>query len=209
MSYCQSSLSLSVNCFKYPNMAAPAFMSDYDFVSFAVFCWFSLFVDVEAGVCWWCEQEQLLYWMPWTGREQPSGKPLSLTDSTVRVDHNLSKIIKAKRTIDSAVFSPYTGMKAWTSSGLVIHQTVWPRPPVATLTWAPAIMLLHSLSSQTNCRLSSHWKVCSDCKFDPCLCLCLSLCISVSVSLSLLVLSVPICVCSIARTGCYATILEY
>ena len=37
MSYCQSALSLSVNCFKYPNMAAPAFMSDYDFVLFAVF----------------------------------------------------------------------------------------------------------------------------------------------------------------------------
>ena len=98
MSYCQSALSLSVNCFKYPNITEPAFMSDYDFVLFLVFLLvFSLCIDIETGECWWCEREQLLYWMPWIGREQPFGKPLSLTDSTVRVDHNLSKIIEAKR----------------------------------------------------------------------------------------------------------------
>ena len=88
MSYCQSALSLSVNCFKYQNMAEPAFVSDYDFVLFfgvLCFIWFSLFVDVETGECWWCEQEQLLYRMPWIGREQSSSKPLSLTDSTVRI----------------------------------------------------------------------------------------------------------------------------
>ena len=87
-------------------------------------------------------------------------------------DHNLNKIIAYQGSSHCIVIQLYfldlnTGMKIWTSSGLVVHPPVWPRPPVGTPTLAPAtISPPHSSRSPTNCRLSNHWKVCSDHRSD-------------------------------------------